>query len=48
VGTPIKIEFKGGTNPFAERKNKLSQRQQFKRNRMIQHIKKRERKRKKR
>jgi GTP-binding protein len=45
VGTPIKIEFKGGTNPFADRKNKLSKRQQFKRARMIQHIKKRERKR---
>ena len=48
VGTPIKIEFKGGTNPFAEKRNKLSKRQQFKRARMIQHIKKRERKRKKR
>ena len=48
VGTPIKIEFKGGTNPFADKRNKLSKRQQFKRARMIQHIKKRERKRKKR
>jgi GTP-binding protein len=48
VGTPIKIEFKGGVNPFAGRKNKLSKRQQFKRDRMIQHIKKLERKRKKR
>ena len=48
VGTPVKIEFKGGTNPFAGRKNRLSKRQQFKRARMIQHIKKRERKRKKR
>ena len=48
VGTPIKIEFKGGSNPYAEKKNKLSQRQQFKRQRMIQHIKKREKKRKKR
>jgi GTP-binding protein len=48
VGTPIKIEFKGGTNPFAENRNKLSKRQQFKRARMIQHIKKRDRKRRKR
>lgn len=48
VGTPIKIEFKGGTNPFSDKINKLSKRQQFKRARMIQHIKKRERKRKKR
>jgi len=48
VGTPVKIEFKGGSNPFADRKNILSKSQQFKRARMIQHIKKRERKRKKR
>jgi GTP-binding protein len=48
VGTPVRIEFKGGVNPFADRKNKLSKRQQFKRARMIQHIKQRERKRKKR
>jgi GTP-binding protein len=47
VGTPVKIEFKTGVNPFADRKNKLSKRQQFKRARMIQHIKRRERKRKK-
>ena len=46
VGTPIKIEFRSGGNPFAGRKNKLSKRQQFKRARMIQHLKKRERKRK--
>ena len=48
VGTPVRIEFKTGVNPFADRKNKLSKRQQFKRARMIQHIKRRERKRKKR
>ncbi len=48
VGTPIKIEFKGGKNPFADRKNTLSRRQQFKRARMIQHIKKRDKKRKQR
>jgi GTP-binding protein len=48
VGTPIVIEFKGGVNPYENRKNKLSKRQQFKRARMIQHIKQRERKRKKR
>ena len=47
VGTPVKIEFKTGANPFADRKNKLSKRQQFRRTRMIQHIKRRERKRKK-
>ena len=47
VGTPVKIEFKTGANPFADRKNKLSQRQRFRRARMIQHVKRRERKRKK-
>ena len=47
VGTPVKIEFKTGANPFADRKNKLTKRQQFRRARMIQHIKRRERKRKK-
>lgn len=47
VGTPVKIEFKTGANPFAGRKNKLTKRQQFRRARMIQHIKRRERKRKK-
>ena len=47
VGTPVKIEFKTGANPFADRKNKLSKRQEFRRARMIQHIKRRERKRKK-
>jgi GTP-binding protein len=44
VGTPVRIQFKGGVNPFANRKNKLSKRQQFKRARMIQHIKQRKRK----
>ena len=48
VGTPVIVEFKGGANPFAGRRNPLSKRQQFKRARMIQHLKQRERKRRKR
>ena len=48
VGTPIKIEFKSSSNPFAGKKNVLSKRQEFKRRRMIQHIKRNDRKRKKR
>lgn len=48
VGTPIKVEFKGSSNPFSGKKNVLSKRQQFKRRRMIQHIKRGDRKRKKR
>ena len=39
-GTPIRVEFKGGENPFAGRKNKLTERQLNKRKRLIRHIKK--------
>ncbi len=37
VGTPVRIEFRDGENPFAGRKNKLSERQVKKRQRMIKH-----------
>lgn len=47
VGSPVKIEFKAGDNPFAAKKNVLSKRQQFKRQRMIQFNKRREKKKKK-
>lgn len=40
VGTPLKIEFRGGDNPFANKKNKLSQRQVNKKKRLMKHIKK--------
>lgn len=40
VGTPIKIEFKEGTNPFAGRKNTLTLSQQRKRKRLMNYIKK--------
>ncbi len=46
VGTPIKIEFKSGDNPFADRKNVLTKRQQSKRQRMVHHIKLMDKKRK--
>ena len=39
VGTPLKIEFKGGANPFAEKKNKLSQRQVNKKRRLMKRVK---------
>ncbi|KTD75056.1 ribosome biogenesis GTPase Der [Legionella waltersii] len=39
VGTPLKLEFRGGTNPFANKKNKLSQRQVNKKKRLMKHIK---------
>ena len=40
-GTPIRIEFKTGDNPFKDRKNKnnLTKRQQVKRRRMMKHVK---------
>ena len=46
VGTPVKVEFKSGANPFEGRKNDLSSRQQFKRRRMVQFIKRQDKKRK--
>ena len=39
-GTPIKIEFKGGKNPFEGRKNKLTKRQIEKKRRLKKHVKK--------
>lgn len=47
VGTPLRIEFKGGTNPFAEKKNKLSQRQVNKKKRLMSWAKKKKTKSKK-
>jgi len=46
LGTPIRIEFKTGNNPFADKKNKLTDRQIKKRQRMVKHVKKVEKKRK--
>jgi len=45
-GTPIRIDFKAGANPYAGRRNVLTKRQQSKKNRMISYIKKNEKKRK--
>ncbi len=39
MGTPIKIEFREGDNPFADKKNNLSLHQQKKRRRMMSHYK---------
>jgi GTPase len=44
VGTPLKLEFKGGVNPFAAKKNKLSQRQVNKKRRLMQRVKKKAKK----
>jgi GTP-binding protein len=37
-GTPLRIEFKTGKNPFAGRRNKLTERQQKKRGRMMKFV----------
>lgn len=39
-GTPIKIELRSSENPFAGRKNKLTQRQISKKRRLMKHVKK--------
>jgi GTP-binding protein len=40
IGTPLKLEFKGGDNPFKEKKNKLSEKQLKKRKRLMNWVKK--------
>lgn len=45
-GTPIRLEFRTGTNPYSGRKNVLSQRQVQKRRRMLTHVKSKDKKRK--
>jgi GTP-binding protein len=39
MGTPVKVEFRTGENPFKGRKNKLTARQVAKRRRMMKHVK---------
>jgi GTPase len=40
AGTPIRLELKSGTNPYEDRKNILTPRQQRKRQRLLQYVKK--------
>ncbi|MCA0403075.1 MAG: ribosome biogenesis GTPase Der [Proteobacteria bacterium] len=40
VGTPLKLEFKGGDNPYKDKKNKLTERQIKKRKRLMKKVKK--------
>ncbi|MGQ3891049.1 ribosome biogenesis GTPase Der [Legionella sp. CNM-4043-24] len=39
VGTPLKIEFKGGDNPFKDKKHKLTDRQIKRKKRLMRHVK---------
>ena len=40
-GTPVRVEFRGDTNPFAGRRNELTERQRQKRRRLLRHVKRR-------
>lgn len=40
-GTPVKVEFRGGDNPFKGKRNSLTDRQIKKRQRMMKHVKSR-------
>ena len=40
VGTPLRIEFRQGENPYADKKNTLTEKQQRQRRRMLRHVKK--------
>lgn len=40
-GTPIKVIFRGGDNPYAGKKNPLTERQKQKRRRLMRHVKRR-------
>lgn len=46
VGTPIRIEYKGGENPYENKRNTLTERQVNKKRRLMSHHKKIEKKRK--
>ena len=47
-GTPIRLQFRTGDNPFKGRKNQLNKRQITRKRRLMDHVKKQERKRKRR
>ena len=46
VGTPVRIEFRTGDNPYADKRNKLTQRQVQRKRRLMAHVKKNKNKRK--
>lgn len=40
IGTPIRIEFKAGDNPYIEKRNKLTKRQVDRKKQILKHVKK--------
>ena len=47
VGTPVRIEFRTAENPYADKRNKLTQRQVQRKRRLMAHVKKNKQKKKK-
>ena len=47
LGTPVRIEFRTNENPYADKRNKLTQRQVQRKRRMMAHVKKAKKSRKK-
>lgn len=45
VGTPLRIEFRSGSNPYAGKRNVLSARQQNRKKRLMKHVKKQDKRR---
>jgi GTP-binding protein len=45
TGTPVRVEFRTGDNPYADKRNKLTQRQVQRKRRMMAHVKKNKKKR---
>lgn len=39
TGTPVVLEFREGANPYAGKRNELTERQKKKRARLIKHVK---------
>ena len=46
AGTPVRVEFRTGDNPYAEKRNKLTQRQVQRKRRLMAHVKKNKKKKK--
>ena len=46
AGTPVRIEFRTGENPYADRRNQLTQRQVQRKRRLMAHVKKQKKRRK--
>ena len=46
VGTPVRIEFRTGDNPYGDKRNKLTQRQVSRKRRLMEHVKKTKKKKK--